>query len=447
VTAVEFNFDGLVGPTHNYSGLSYGNVASLSNLASVSNPRAAARQGLAKMKALLDLGVPQGVLPPQERPAVHALRRLGFAGSDAQVLCRARAEAPRIFAACVSASAMWAANAATVAPSADTVDERVHFTPANLVSKFHRSLEAQTTARVLRALFPDEAHFVHHHPLPSVMLFGDEGAANHTRLCHRYGDRGVHLFVYGHRVVGGEGAAPRRFPARQSREASEAVARLHRLPPERVVFAQQNPLVVDAGAFHNDVVAVGNQGVFFYHEQAFLDCQVLRSWLRAALGDHPLQFIEVPARRVSVDQAVASYLFNSQLVTLPDGKMALILPVECRETAAVWNYLQALREEDNPIERLQILDVRESMRNGGGPACLRLRVVLTDRERVAVAPGAIFDDTLYQRLLTWVDRHYRDRIDEESLADPLLLEECRRALDELTGLLGLGSVYPFQIEG
>ena len=58
----EANFDGLVGPTHNYAGLSVGNVASLNNAKNTSNPKQAAKQGLAKMKALADLGMVQGVL-------------------------------------------------------------------------------------------------------------------------------------------------------------------------------------------------------------------------------------------------------------------------------------------------------------------------------------------------------------------------------------------------
>ncbi len=446
MTALELNFDGLVGPTHNYSGLSYGNVASLTNLSAASNPLEAAHQGLAKMKVLHDLGIPQGVLPPQERPALGALRRLGFSGSDHEVLKSAQVASPRLYAACVSASSMWAANAATVAPSADTADSRVHFTPANLINKFHRSLEPETTARVLRAMFADEARFVHHAPLPATALFGDEGAANHTRLCGDYGERGVHLFVYGQSMLAENGPAPRRFPARHSREASEAVARLHGVAKDMAVFAQQNPSVVDAGVFHNDVIAVGNKNVLFCHEQAFLDRAAVRADLAAAFAPGRIHFIEVEADRIGVDRAVSTYLFNSQLVSLDAGSMALILPTECREDATVWAYLEELVELDNPIDRLLVLDVRESMRNGGGPACLRLRVVLNEVEQAAMAAGVLFDEALYERLGAWVDRHYRDRLDEASLRDPLLLDESRRALDELTGLLGLGPIYPFQIE-
>ena len=121
-SACELNIDGLVGPTHNYGGLSYGNVASQNNCQVASNPREAARQGLAKMKALMDMGFAQAVLAPQERPDVQALRACGFSGSDAQVIEKAAREAMPLLVASCSASSMWTANAATVSPSADTAD-------------------------------------------------------------------------------------------------------------------------------------------------------------------------------------------------------------------------------------------------------------------------------------------------------------------------------------
>jgi succinylarginine dihydrolase len=446
VTAGEFNFDGIVGPTHNYAGLSFGNVASERSLGSVSSPRQAALQGLAKMKALHDMGLGQGVLPPQERPAVDVLRRLGFAGDDAAVLRAAARRAPRLLAACSSASSMWTANAATVSPAADTADGRVHFTPANLVSKFHRSIESSTTSRALRAIFADPERFAHHEPLPAVDHFGDEGAANHTRLCRDYGERGVELFVYG-REAFGAGRAPRRYPARQTREASEAIARLHGLDDRLTVFAQQHPDVIDEGVFHNDVIAVGNGPVLFHHEHAFADTEGVHENLRRALGDE-FQPVVVPASRISVADAVDTYLFNSQLVSLAGGDMALVLPEECRAHGGVWQYLTELVEDGaTPIRQLVVKDVKQSMRNGGGPACLRLRVVLEDVGREAVSPGALLTDDLYLRLCTWVQRHYRERLDVAELADPNLLEECRTALDELTTIMGLGSIYPFQLAG
>ncbi|MBF8757283.1 N-succinylarginine dihydrolase [Pseudomonas guariconensis] len=442
----EVNFDGLVGPTHNYGGLSYGNVASQSNSQQQSNPREAARQGLAKMKALADMGFKQGVLAPQERPDVAALRRLGFSGSDAEVIRRAAQEAMPLLVASCSASSMWVANAATVSPSADTADGRVHFTAANLNCKYHRSIEHPTTSRVLGAMFADEKHFAHHEALPAVAQFGDEGAANHTRFCRAYGEPGVEFFVYGRSAFDSRYPAPQKYPARQTLEASQAVARLHGLADEGVVYAQQNPAVIDQGVFHNDVISVGNGEVLFYHEDAFLETDTVLGQLQAKLASKGgnFQAIRVPRAAVTVEDAVRSYLFNSQLLSRDDGSMLLVVPEECRNNERVWSYLGQLTSQGGPVKEVKVFDLKQSMQNGGGPACLRLRVALKDNELAAVNPGVIMTAPLYETLVQWVDKHYRDRLGEADLADPQLLDECRTALDELTQILKLGSVYPFQ---
>ncbi len=439
--AVEANFDGLVGPTHNYAGLSFGNVASAKNAALVSSPKSAALQGLAKMKALTDRGLTQGVLAPQERPDVHTLRRLGFAGTDAEVLEKAHKASPTLLATCCSASSMWTANAATVSPSADTADGKVHFTPANLINKFHRSIEHEVTGRVLKATFPEPKHFSHHPALPPTEHFGDEGAANHTRFCNEYAGAGVEFFVYGRHGFDASKPGPKVYPARHTLEASQAVARLHGLREERTVFAQQNPEVIDAGVFHNDVIAVGNRDILFCHEKAFLNQDAVIAELREAMGS--LRVVSVPADRVSVEDAVTSYLFNSQLLWVR-GKTLLVVPEECRANKRVWQHLEELVAGESPIDELLVFDLSQSMSNGGGPACLRLRVVLTDEE-IAVSNASTFmSDALYGRLTAWVEGHYRDRLSVDDLRDPQLLVESRTALDELTGILGLGSVYPFQ---
>lgn len=447
----EVNFDGLVGPTHNYAGLSHGNVASMSHGGAGSNPRAAALQGLAKMKFLADLGLPQAVLPPHERPAVGTLRALGFSGADGQVLTAAAKTAPRLLVACSSASNMWVANAATVAPSSDTADGRVHFTPANLASKFHRSIEPPQTARTLRAIFRDESRFVVHAPVRGGQGLGDEGAANHTRFAPAHGHRGLHFFVYGHSAFGAADNKnrPRKFASRQAREASEAVARLHGLGAENAVFAPQAPGAIDAGVFHNDVISVGNENVFFYHEQAFADTAKVVAALRRQFeklhSGEEFVAIRVPRRCVPLSDAVRSYLFNSQLVTVAPGEMALIAPGDCGEIRSVREFVQELvGRGDTPVKQVHFLDLRQSMRNGGGPACLRLRVVLTDAERAALPPAVFINDRTYAWLVRWVKRHYRDKLTAADLADPHLLAETRRSLDELTGFLGLGSIYPFQ---
>lgn len=444
--AIEANFDGLVGPTHNYSGLSFGNVASQVNTAKPSNPKAAAKQGLVKMKALADMGFVQGVLAPHERPHMPTLRSLGFTGSDQQILADVTKHAPTLLAAVSSASCMWTANAATVSPSADTKDGRVHFTPANLVNKFHRSIEHRTTSEILKATFSNSHYFRHHSALPSSDHFGDEGAANHTRFCSDYSVRGVELFVYGMSAFNTALPRPQRFPARHTLEASQAIARKHGLSEQGVVFAQQNPSAIDAGVFHNDVIAVGNGNVHFYHEKAFLNTEQMQADLLRAWGDQatPFHFIEVPESAVSVEDCVRSYLFNSQLLSQPNGDMTLVVPGECQENANVWAYLTDLLSQNTPIKDVKVFDLKQSMSNGGGPACLRLRVALNEQELAAVNPATIMNDQLFTTLNEWVDRHYRDRLVETDLADPSLLMESRQALDELTQIMQLGSIYDFQ---
>lgn len=449
----EVNFDGLVGPTHNYSGLAHGNIASASHRGLVSNPREAALQGLAKMKALHDAGFVQGVLPPPPRPAVEWLAALGFSGTPTQQLAAAQAADPAIVRAISSAAAMWTANAATITPSADVADRRVHFTPANLQSSFHRAIEAPTTAAALAAIFADDAHFMHHPALPATPAFSDEGAANHTRLCARYDAPGVHLFVYGRDGLDrGNATAPgsTRFTARQTLEASQAVARQHGLAADQCVFARQGAAAIDAGVFHNDVIAVGNGPVLLYHETAFADEQAVLAELREKMSacDAALIPVRVARSAVSLEDAVATYLFNSQLLTRADGSMVVIVPAECERHPAVAAELERIvADTANPIAEYRAYDVKQSMDNGGGPACLRLRVALSAAERAAVAGRVLIDDTLYDELVGWVKQHYRDRLTLDDLADPDLVDENRSALDALTNILRLGSIYRFQRTG
>lgn len=438
MTTSEFNFDGLVGPTHHYAGLSYGNVASSRNANAVANPKQAALQGLEKMRALMEHGFAQAVLPPQSRPNLKLLRAAGFAGNDAQVIENAHKAAPHLLAAAYSASSMWTANAATVSPSADTDDGRVHFTVANLNNKLHRSHEYVQTAAVLRAIFRDESRFAVHDALPRTPAFGDEGAANHTRFCAHHGAAGIEFFVYGRAEFSG-GAFPQRFPARQTLEASEAVARLHGLHASRTVFAQQNPEAIDRGVFHNDVIAVGNADLLFYHEHAFADetgtVDALKRAMSAIGAD--LRLARVANSDVSLDDAVSTYLFNSQLLSRPDGGMTLVAPQECLENPAVGRYLKSLIGKGNPIDELLVFDLRQSMKNGGGPACLRLRVVLTDEEANAMHQGVVMTASLHARLVEWVSRHYRDRLSFDDLADPSFAHEVRTAMGELGTILEL----------
>jgi succinylarginine dihydrolase len=455
--AMEANFDGLVGPTHNYAGLAHGNVASQANKRKPANPREAALQGLEKMRMVAGLGVAQAILPPQPRPDLAWLRKLGFAGSDPAVIAKAAKADPALLAACYSASAMWTANAATVSPSADSADGRVHLTPANLASQIHRSVEPPHTSGLLKRLFPGE-RFVHHDPVPPGRHFGDEGAANHIRLAPSHGGPGLQIFVYGYEALasanagepgqgksGGRARTARKYLPRQSLEASQAVARLHGLDPARTLFLAQNPAAVDAGVFHNDVISVGNENVLFCHEAAFKDQygalrEIRRRYAaldRGRSGKRDLRIIEVKARDVSLQAAVRTYLFNSQLLTLPDGRVLLLAARECREHPRTRKYLETLAARGLGIDAVEFADLRQSMRNGGGPACLRLRAQLKQKEWADVPAGVKFGESSYARLRAWIEKHYRDRLSPADLADPSLLRESRAALEGVYRILSL----------
>jgi succinylarginine dihydrolase len=412
MSVVEINFDGIVGPSHNYAGLSSGNLASSKNAGGVSHPRAAALQGIEKMRANLRLGLTQGFFLPQIRPDTNWLQSLGH--SDEHGI------EPHIRAAAMSASSMWAANAATVSPAPDTHDGRCHLTVANLMTMPHRAHEWQATLDQLWIAFADSA-FAVHGPVPPP--FGDEGAANHMRLCAHHGAPGIEVFVYG--VRGGA------FPARQHIEASKAVARLHGVT--NALFVEQSEEAISAGAFHNDVVAVANERVLFAHEQAFADKAAFYADLHRLLPE--VEIVEVPASVVSLADAIGSYLFNAQLVTLPGGGgMALILPTEAQANPRVWGWLEQLVAGNGPIRRLVPVDVRESMANGGGPACLRLRVVT---DPATVDPRFLVDEARLDMLADVIAAHWPEAIAPMDLASGALIADIGRARQALVNALGI----------
>jgi succinylarginine dihydrolase len=366
---------------------------------------------------------------------------LGFTGTDEEVLTRAAREGEHLLRLASSAAAMWTANAATCAPSADAGDGRMHVTPANLQQMFHRALEAEVTHAVLRAIFADEERFAVHAPLPGGGHFADEGAANHTRLVTP-GHKAVHLLAWG-RSAWRDLPGPQRFPARQTLEASQALARLHHLEPEQCLFPQQHPAGIDAGAFHTDVVAVGNGGFLMLHELAFVEHEQLLQRLREKLGEG-FTWVVATEAELPVRDAVRAYPFNSQVLSLPDGSMAIIAPIDSQELPTARRFLERVVAEDNPVKQVHYLDVRQSMNNGGGPACLRQRLWLTDTERAAVKANVFYTLELHEALATWVKKHYRETLHPKDLADPQLARETMTALDELTRILQLGSVYEFQ---
>jgi succinylarginine dihydrolase len=411
----EINFDGIVGPSHNYAGLSLGNLASARNAGEVSRPRAAALQGLEKMRTNLTLGLVQGLFVPHPRPNRIWLEALSTTIEDAD---------PGLAANAMSASAMWAANAATVSPSPDTADGRCHLTVANLKTMPHRSHEWPATLAQLQLAFA-AAEFAVHAPVPPA--FGDEGAANHMRLCASHGEPGVEVFVYG--VSGGA------YPARQHFEASRAVARLHGLDPKRTIFAEQSKQAIAAGAFHNDVVAVANERVLFAHEEAFADKQALVGSLERLVPG--FEYVEVPAAEVPLADAIRSYLFNAQLVTPPERQATLVVPAEARETPSVWQWIEQHLAGNGPIRRVEVVDVRQSMANGGGPACLRLRVAANPS---TVDPRFLVDEPKLDRLSSVVGERWPTEIHHEDLQNPSLIADIERARSKMLEVLDLGEL-------
>lgn len=415
MTLREINFDGIIGPSHNYAGLSFGNIASMSHAGQLSEPRAAALQGIEKMRANLALGLVQGIFLPHPRPDRAWLAELGT---------EIEAASPVLAANSMSASAMWAANAATVSPAPDTADGRCHLTVANLRTMPHRSHEWPATLAQLELAFGSHGFEVHA-PIPPA--FGDEGAANHMRLAPTHGERGVEIFVYG---ISGSA-----FPARQHIEASMAIARLHRLNPDRAIFVQQSEQAIAAGAFHNDVVAVANERVLFAHELAFAEKQPLLDACEAQVPG--FEYVEVPASEVPLEDAIRSYLFNAQLVSPPDGQMTLIVPSEARETSTVWSWIERHVAGNGPIRRVEVVDVRQSMANGGGPACLRLRVVA---DPAAVDPRFLVDQAKLDRIADVIRRSWPEQIDHRELQRPSVIAEVERARAALLQALDLGGL-------
>jgi succinylarginine dihydrolase len=434
----EINFDGLIGPTHNYAGLSQGNLASQKHLNQTSNPQAAALQGLDKMRIIMEQGIPQGFFLPHERPNLKTLRELGYGGTDEEVINRAAKQAPTLLKNIYSASSMWAANAATFSPSIDSYDQRIHITPANLNSMFHRSIEPEFTKTQLQLMFGSIAQV--YDPIIHISGHGDEGAANHLRVSAQHLKPGFQIFVYGSSAF----ESQQGVIARQAQEISQAVSTQHQLDPDRVLFLKQNDMAIRSGSFHNDIVSLANEEVFIFHQEAFADRVELERVLHH-LKDHVKGFhaLEILSEDISLDDLVLSYLLNSQLITVENNEMMMLLPEEVQNHSNCMQWLEKIKSS-SPIKHIEFVDIRQSMMNGGGPACLRFKTVVNDDEFNQVNKKFLLNPEKLMDLRSLVSKHYRDKLNPEDLLDIKFMEESYRFLDELTQLLDLGSIYHFQ---
>ena len=442
----ELNFDCLVGPTHFFGGLSLGNLASLKHKYRLSNPKKAALQGLSKMRYLSKRGFLQAVLLPHHRPHLETLRLMGFNGTPHNILINAHKHIPELLLKLYSSSAMWAANAATVCPKSDAQDNKTHITPANLTTLFHRSIEANFTTKLFNKIFEDKRFFSVHDPLPSHDLLSDEGAANHSILGPYYGSKGLHVFIYG-KESSMLNQPTKIYPARQSRLACEALARNHQIHESQTLIWQQNPDAIDAGAFHNDVVCVANQHVFLCHERAFKNQEQALNIINQKyklLHNQDICFIIINNNQLPIEDAISSYLFNSQLLSKDDKSMMLFAPTESQSNPRAQAVINQILNDDNPINEVVYFDLSESMANGGGPACLRLRVVLGEEEIKSIRSEIFMSEKLYHDLEIIINKYYINNLTIEHLLDPAFLAICQEALDQISRILGLYPIYEWQ---
>lgn len=435
-TFVEVSFDGIVGPTHHFGGLGVGNVASQSHVNAVSNPRASALQGIEKIRRCALLGVKQAFFPPQQRPVIRLLQRLGFRGGDADLLKQAAATAPEILSAAWSASSMWAANAATVSAGPACSDRKTHLTIANLSSSLHRSLEPPQTLRLFRYLFAGK-NFIVHPPFPGTTKLRDEGAANHMRLTDKSGTQGVDLFVYGDDESASNVA--KRFRSRQGLDASRSIARVHGLDPRSTFFLQQHPAAIDAGAFHNDVVATSHQNIWLHHELAYVDADKtiaeIEKRFHLVTGEALIRY-EIAESELPLADAVSSYVFNGQLLPSRTGEITILCPEQVRETPTALRTLESLIDREGPIVLCEFVELRESMNNGGGPACLRLRVPMSEVQWQQLPENFRFSEAIADKICKVIDTTYPTKLELADLTSLDLVQQAKRALEELHRVVG-----------
>lgn len=418
----EIIFIGLPGTTHHYGGLSSDNVASDRNRGSESNPKQAALQAIALARYLHSLGIMVGVLPPQLRPYLPVLQENGYSVENAPIDKLEQAS---------SSSFMWAANAATVTPTIDSTDGKLHLTVANLYTNPHRRIEAETTYKVLSQIFNHVPDAVMHPPLSAAEGFLDEGAANHMRLSASHNAAGLNVFVYGRR---------------QNLQASQAIVEHHKILQKQRLFLQQNEQVINQGVFHNDVIAVSNENLLLVHESAYenghADINKIENAYKALHPQSNLQLLVIKENELNVEEAVHSYFFNSQIVTKPNGKMVVIAPLELKNLYAgkAAGLMERIRESsNNSIDEVQYLDLRQSMRNGGGPACLRLRIPLNEPQADALQEntGMLVSEKNLSAIEDLVGRYYSESLTPEGLSNPELYRNCQDFLSDLSPLLKL----------
>ncbi len=439
----EIIFIGIPGPTHHYGGLSVDNIACGISHGDISHPAQAALQAIALAGLLLKLGITVAIMPPQLRPHLPLLRKAldgdEAAVDDAQLIAQAVIKAPRLLEIASSSSAMWLANAATVTQPEDSSDGLLHITIANLYSNLHRRIEADEHYRIIKKIFANVPRVAVHKPLAGEDDLRDEGAANHMRLAPSHDSAGLNIFVYG---TDDNPRDPQN--ARQTLAASQAIIASHKLFDNAAICLKQSPEAIENGVFHNDVIAVANENFLLVHEDSYslgaadinhiAECYAERTGFAANLRI-------IKRNELTLEEAVASYFFNSQLLTLSDGGMALIAPQETKElhNEKSWRLLQSLVDDKaNPITQLHSIDLKQSMKNGGGPACLRLRVPVDEEQLAALrlATKVVVDEEILQQMEKIIRKYYPQKLTASEINHDLYLL-CATIIQEINNCLEL----------
>lgn len=422
--------DALVGPSHHFGGIAFGNKASLAHQHQASNPRKAALESLEKMRLVYECGAKQLIIPPQVRPQLSTFKQLsGTRGFTKTNLDQLFQFAPQFLSALFSTSYMWQANAGIVSAACDAFDGLVHITPANLQSHFHRSEEVVQTAKQFKTLFePIKKVKIH---APVSMSFPDEGAANCIRFSSKKAESGLNFWVYSKSQFEHPATL---FPARQSKEALQLIARKHKL--KHVLFAKQSEEAINAGVFHNDVIAMGIGTLLVVHKHAYDNQKKVLDDLQEqamhVLGE-PLTIIEVSSRAMCLEEAVKSYVFNSQLIKKANGDIILLAPLTAKKYPSAKRLLAKLLKQSH-IKQVHYVPLEESMNNGGGPACLRLAMNLEKDIIQKIPKSYIFSIKRYHLLVEFVKTHYPDWIVLRHFKDPDFIQELHDIVKKLNNL-------------
>ena len=426
----EYNLDSMIGPTHHFGGLSKGNLASMAHQFQMSSPKKAALEGLEKMRLAHEIGQNQLWFPPQRRPIFDAM--INGAGSDIDKVRWAFDNNPELLSQLFSSSAMWMANNATVSGSADSSDGLVHVIPANLSTLAHRRVEVAQNLILLNYAFFTKQFKVHP---PLSHRFRDEGAANHMQFSTDGHSKSLHLFVY-NRSKSGDEDKYLPFPLRQSYEASRSLAKAMNIPETQTLICRQLATSVQKGVFHHDVVGMSHQDVLIIHELALEDqdhtLQLLQTMSQNILKKK-LTIIQVSSEQLSLKEALDTYFFNSQFIKDQDGNVHLICAQQCNNHPKVSLLVDDLIAQ-KVIEKVHYISLSESMMNGGGPACLRLRLPLTSKEFSNIPNCFKFSDEKYQEMVHFVHQFYPNQV---RLADFIQINFLKKMNQLFDGLYSL----------